>query len=432
MINTAKRKIMSIAEVLHLRIFGHEMGEEMKKFVKNLGWMSIGAISSGIFIFITNLTAGRLLGPEEYGKYSLIISMGQLFIIPMLFGIGTASIQYLANNRDEKDKIISTANISVFILIILATITLFLFREYLKNIFKVNNIIFLFAMAYSASLALKYLSEAILKGMHKFKFLSGLGVINAFFIFLAFFGIIIFTTNRTFVGYGMATISGMLLCFFIVFFKNRVELSNFDFNVFKKIMNYGAFASLGAVSGFTLNNIDRIALNNYLGFSSVGLFAAYLSASSFFSGQILQIFVDVFFPSVSSAENKKIVYEKIKKIIYISFLPLFLLNMLATGIIIKLYGEKYELNYAYIVLFSLLGVLTLCQSVLWWFIASFGNKGIRFTSTSGITIGIFNILLMIFMVKLLGFIGAVYCLIITATVILVVSIIYLKRKIWSV
>lgn len=60
MISSVKIKLISLAGVIHLKIFGHEMGDEMEKFLGNLGWMGSGALVSGIFIFITNLAAGRL------------------------------------------------------------------------------------------------------------------------------------------------------------------------------------------------------------------------------------------------------------------------------------------------------------------------------------------------------------------------------------
>ena len=346
----------------------------------------------------------------------------------MLLGINTASIRYIAQQKNDKEKLISTAYFSVLFLTIISILILFALKTYFENLFKIDNTIFLFAIIYSVALALKYLSEAVAKGWHQFKLLSKLNVINAFFVFISFFLFILLTKNYTFKSYSIATSIGLIIFFLIVIFRDHVQIAFFDKTAFKKLMHYGLFASVGSISGFALNNIDRVVLNNYLGFSAVGLFAAYLSASSFFSGQLLQIFIDVFFPSISAAEDKKIIYEKIKKIFYVSAVPLFLLNVLATGIIIKLYGAKYELNYTYVLLFSLLGVLTLCQSVSWWFIASFGRKGVRFTSISGLFIGFFNILLMIFLVRLFGLFGAVTGLNITALIILIYSIIYIKNK----
>jgi O-antigen/teichoic acid export membrane protein len=428
MISTFEKHLVDLANTLHARIFGTVMGEEMKKFIKNLGWMSIGATLGGVFLFVTNLAAGRLLGPEEYGKYSIIISMGQFLIIPMLLGLNTSAMRYIARHKDECMEVISNSLVLVVTLIIISVPIFFALKNWIKSLFNIDDAIFIFAILYAIILALKYLSEAIMKGMHEFKLLSKLNIISAILIFVSFFSIILLTKNHTFRSYAIATALGFAIFFLVLIAKHGIIFSKIKLTMAGNLMNYGLFASLGSISGFILNNIDRIILNNYLGFSAVGLFAAYISASSFFSGQLLQIFIDVFFPSISAVEDKRIIYHKIVKIFYISVPTLFILNTIATSIIIKLYGDRYEFNIAYILLFSLLGAITFCQNTLWWFIASFGNRGVRFTSTSGIVIGIFNIFAMMVLIKLFGLIGAIFGLIIAALIMIFISIIYLKRK----
>jgi len=51
MVSYIKNKSISIAEVLHLRIFGHEMSEEMRKFIGNLGISFFGGAISSVLLF---------------------------------------------------------------------------------------------------------------------------------------------------------------------------------------------------------------------------------------------------------------------------------------------------------------------------------------------------------------------------------------------
>ena len=85
-----KQRLFQIAEIIHLRVFGHAMSDEMRKFLGNLSWSFFGGIIAAGATFTVNIVAGRLLGPEEYGKYSLVFLISQIFLIPMIFGMDTA------------------------------------------------------------------------------------------------------------------------------------------------------------------------------------------------------------------------------------------------------------------------------------------------------------------------------------------------------
>lgn len=426
-----RRQAVNLLEGLHLRVFGETISDEMRKFILHLGWISAAALVSAVFMFITNLFAGRWLGPAEYGKYALIISLGQLFIIPMTLGINTAAIREIAQKKSNRAKVISTAFYSILFLILLSLLLYWLLRPFLEQYLHLTSFLYLWAIIYSMALALKYISEAVAKGLHQFPRISVLTVLSSLVILIVFFGQIFIGKDTSFRSFILATTAGLAIYVIVMFFRNRLYFFRFSVRNLRELLSYGLFASIGSISGYTLANIDRLILNNYLGFASVGLYAAYLSASTFFSGQLLQIFVDVFFPSISAIKDKSIVERKIKRILYLAAIPLFGINLLATAIIIKLFGSEYEFNYLYIILFSLLGVLNFCQNIFWWYIASFGKRGIRFTSLSGVLVGAANIILMIILVKKMGLLGAIIGLNITSLAILLLSVIYLRKKKWQ-
>lgn len=429
MISRAKKKIMTIAEVMHLRVFGHEMSEEMRKFIGNLGWMTFGMSVSMALLFFVNLVAARLLGPSEYGKYTLIISVGQLFIIPMLLGFNTATIKYLAENPN-KNNLASTAVYSVIFFTIVSAGILILLKDYLAPIIKIDNAMYLVAVFYGFVLAIKYIYEALLRGVHKFKVASILDVFNSFVIVTTFFGYLFFVRTYSFQSYMIAIIAGLIAYVAFSFFKTRgnTKGQNFEKSQFKKLFSYGGYATIGSVGGFIIGNANQFVLNNYLGFSVVGLFAVYSSASLLLTGQLTNIFVNVFFPSVSAIRDKKIIIQKIKKLFVVSFIPLLLMNTLVVSLIVKLYGSKFEFNPIYVFAFSLLGVVMLFQNILWWLIASHGKNGIKFTSISGIITGSFNLFLLIILVKNFGIVGAVVSSIFIAVLLIFLSLIYFKKN----
>jgi len=96
MISIAKRKLMSIAEIIHLRIFGHEMSEEMRKFIGNLGISFFGGAISSVLLFSVSVLAGRFLGPVEYGKYALYVALFSFLAIFLSFELETTIVRIVA------------------------------------------------------------------------------------------------------------------------------------------------------------------------------------------------------------------------------------------------------------------------------------------------------------------------------------------------
>ena len=91
-----KQRLFQIAEIVHLRVFGHAMSDEMRKFLGNLSWSFFGGIIAAGLFFIFITLSGRWLGPDGFGKFSLALSSSYFFSLLILFGFDTASIRWLS------------------------------------------------------------------------------------------------------------------------------------------------------------------------------------------------------------------------------------------------------------------------------------------------------------------------------------------------
>jgi len=431
MISTIKKKFLFVVNFTHIKIFGQPMGVEMQKFIRNLSWVGSGTVISIALIFIINTLAGRLLGPTEYGKYSLIISLGQIFIIPMTIGINTAAIKYisLSKTQNRKKRLAQNTIFLTTISIILTSIICLIFSRQLSGHLKVDKQIFTSILIYTIILSIKYILEAIIKGFHQFRLISFLEIINATVIFLSFFIYILINKKYTFATYLTPVIIGSLFYSAYAYTKNRHKFRPFKLNklVMIKLLNYGKFAALGGISGIALNSIDKLIINKYMSLADVGTYSVYLSSSTFIGGYILQIFVQVFFPTVSAIKEKKAIVNKIKKLMFITALPIIITNILSTSFVLLLIGNQYEKNISYILLFSFLGMLTVFSNILWWFIVSFGKKGIKFASTIGIVIGMLNIAIMALLAQKLGIFGIITSLVISNTFMIIIATIKINH-----
>lgn len=68
----------------------------MKKFSQALAWLTVSEIIFNIAGYVIQSAVGRILGPADYGRYSLIVTLTTMVIILIGNGIPTAMSKYLA------------------------------------------------------------------------------------------------------------------------------------------------------------------------------------------------------------------------------------------------------------------------------------------------------------------------------------------------
>ncbi len=68
----------------------------MKKFSQALVWLTLSEVIFNVAGYIIQSSLGRILGPEEYGRYGIIVTMTTMIIILIGNGIPTAMSKYLS------------------------------------------------------------------------------------------------------------------------------------------------------------------------------------------------------------------------------------------------------------------------------------------------------------------------------------------------
>ncbi len=68
----------------------------MKKFSQALVWLTLSEVIYNIGGYIIQSSLGRILGPEEYGRYGLVVTLTTMIIILIGNGIPTAMSKYLS------------------------------------------------------------------------------------------------------------------------------------------------------------------------------------------------------------------------------------------------------------------------------------------------------------------------------------------------
>lgn len=366
-------------EIVHLRIFGHEMGEEMRKFLRNLGISFFGGTIYSLLLFSVSVFAGRFLGPVDYGKYAIFTALFSFLMIFLSFGLETSIVRMAADaNEERKKKIISTF-FSFFVLnTIFWTIILWLFKYQLASFFDLPIGFIFFALFFSIATSLGAAMESFLRVLDQFVFANVVrvfqgaflltSVLLTYFVFHDFFSLEIFI---------ILNIVALLLVLAIFLFKVRNYLAPvFEGEILREFFLLSSIFFLGLMAGYLLQNGTAILVGKFIGQKELGIYNAYYTLSVLATSQIIALFSSVYFPAVARATDKRVVVEKIRKIIFPLGLMWFIFNFFFMLLGIKLYGSAYPTDIFVILLFSLYAFFNLYGSLFGFITISGGQKSI--------------------------------------------------------
>lgn len=399
--------VSKITYKLYGTVFKEDPSDNVKVFIKNLWYILVGFGISAIFSFIFQVLSGRILGPEEYGKYTLVQSIAMFIFIPMNLGISTALIKYNAEKEDiiRQKKIISTTYIITLLCSIFFSLFFFLFSDSLSQIFGVSLDIFNLSIIFALFLNLYTLSSSSLRSLHKMKQLSIVQAIYGFFLlFLSLtfvyalsFRIIIFITYASY------------FLVFLIITSLIYKYLTFDIDKYwtEKLFRYSCYAIIGSVASAFYLNFNKIIINKFLTLSDLGIFGAYFTCFIILPNFLFNIFNTVFFPMASKSLDKNKIFIKLNKMILFFVILGFPIIVALGSLLFKLYGDKYHFSFVLALMFTFTSLLVFIDSAYGWLIASVGKKGIRIASFSAIILAIVNIILSILLIPTMGLYGAV-------------------------
>ncbi len=215
--------------------------------LKSAFWLTVSEIIYNLSGYIIHSAVGRILGPADYGRYGLVVTLTTMVIILIGNGIPTAMSKYLSeifHSHPEKVQPIKKQALKLQILIISAITLLFFLAApliarilgdlSLTNLFRLSTLI-IPAFA-SASFYFYYYT-----GIHHFNLQSILKTLRSLFrviaiITLAFF----FHVEGSVAGYIVAPLAVFLIAYLIDKFKisskfPKNSTESFDW---KKLANY--------------------------------------------------------------------------------------------------------------------------------------------------------------------------------------------------
>lgn len=367
MILILKNKAISVAEVLHLRIFGHEMGGEMRSFLKNLSWSFFGGMIAAGIMFAVNILAGRFLGPLGYGEYNYIYSLAASLTFFFLLGNNQSSIRHIADEeyKNRRSKILSALLFLTIIQSIILFLVIFVFRSALseKLNLSVNVIYFIVFMGFIFSF--KELYDSFLRSFGLFKKQSLIKVIDAFFVLLFFIAsIYILNGEIEYFHYAWAMIAGAIFSILAFLYLTGGQFSKFGKKEIFTIFNYNKFLIIGGFGGFVMS-LEKVFIGKYMGIENLGIYSAYYASSQMIISNLNILFMNIFWPTVvKNKENISVILGKLETLFF-KYSPLWIIsNFVSISFILLLYGKQYPIYWLFILLFSISSLLNVFFSIL--------------------------------------------------------------------
>ncbi len=344
-----------LAEKIHLRFFGHEMGDEMRKFLGNLSISFFGGIIAAGIMFAVNVLAGRWLGLEEYGKYNAILSFATILSALYLFGMDTSSVRYLSDKKhvDSSKKIFTTAFFFVMLMQGIVTLLLLLWYRFFSSENFISEIFLLLGIFLAIIISFKSLFSGFLRAFHEYKRQSSLRILDAIFVLIAFFLLVFLYQWRAASSYVYSFMVGGGVFVGLSLWVLRRNIFRFDFSLLKKIFfEYNRYVLVMSLIGMVLVS-DKLIIGKILGLEALGYYSAYYVASHLFVAELGGIFMNVFWPSViKGVDSIQEIVRKITKL-FIFYSPLWiLLIFLSTFVLFSFFGKEYLLRIDYVILFS--------------------------------------------------------------------------------
>jgi O-antigen/teichoic acid export membrane protein len=406
-----KERFASLIERLYMWIFKTNVTPDIKIFIRNLGWLFMATVIAKIFLFIINVFGGRVLGPEKYGSYNVIISVASFLLIPVFLGISAALVKYVAEEKkaEKKKSLYSTVWIFFIACEILFVALYFIFRNQLKLLFGVNESIFVLAIILTFFWALWSFMDNSMQGLLLMKKLSKVIIISNAVMFAVFLLLLASGKTSTYSIYLLyiPLITGYL-AFFIggFFFIRKYLVAKFESRFFmKQMVPYALWATVIALSTTFFGNIDILMLNYFLGVKTVGIYQAYYFSSIMMVGVLTGIFVKVFVPTSLQYADKKGILKRLNK----TAIPIILFVLIAMPfviwLIITLYS--YEINFLYILLFTFATLIDSLVVIYTALLSSLSIKSIKRSSIGMLLAFCINVVLNYFLIPKLGLIGAI-------------------------
>ncbi|MDE2511384.1 MAG: oligosaccharide flippase family protein, partial [Elusimicrobia bacterium] len=406
-------ELMAAARAAHPRAESPAEAERLPAFLSGLGWIGILYGFAKVSIFLTQMIAGRWLGPAEYGRANLALAAAAyLQIIPML-GFPTAMGKYLASETEEeaRGRFVSTALAAFAVWMLLCLPLLIVAHRALAGLLQLPAGIFVPALFLAVANAVYVVVASPLLGLKRFAHRGlvetayGLSAPLALLTAVYLFG----PTYEAMIGaLGTAFLIG---AFYALWCQRRYLIPAFEPKVLETVWRYAAVASLNLLAVAFVLAPARFILHARRGPEEVGLFSAYFTATIQIALALLYMLQSVIVPMASDPRGQQETWELIKRRALPTLLGAWLIFIIGLIGALAIFGRKYPLRWDWAFAFSAAAALALAHGTLSALYSARDFSGLRISVGGGLLTGFLNAALAAALIPRHGVSGAAAALV---------------------
>jgi len=383
--------------------------------LSGLGWIGVLYGTARASTLLTQLVAGRLLGPAEYGRANLAIAAAAyLQIIPMLgFPLATSKLIADEHNEERRGRLITTALASFTVWAVLSLPLLAAAHRFLQRAMGLPSALFELSVLLAVTTALSQVLASPLLGLKRF---AHRGLVESVYGFSApiLLGLFIFLLGPTHKTMILAFAGSLLASSTYALWTLRHYLRPaFEPAFVKAVGRYAATATLTLLSTACVLAPARLFLNRHASAQEVGLFSAYFTATIQVALAFLYMLQAVIVPMASGAEGQRELWALFRRWAAPGMVAawLFFISTALAGL--ALFGRRYNLDLGWAAAFAGAAAFVLLHGAASALYAARDFSGLRVSVAGALAAGLGNVALTARLVPEFGVLGAALALIIS-------------------
>ena len=415
---------------------------------KSTFWLVVSEIIFNLSGYIIHSFVGRILGPADYGRYGLVVTLTTMVIVLIGNGIPTAMAKYISEIFETNPRLVlvikKKAIILQSILIGAVTIIFFLCAPFISFILGDPSLTPLFRIStlIIPAFALASFYFSFYTGLHKFNVQSVLKTLRSVLKVVAIVGLAYaFRVPGSIVGYALAAFSVFLIAFSLDWFKYTPELKkaaksqNLSLQATfetKKLINYAwqiilFFLAYELLISIDLYLVKGILHDDYLtGIYNASLTVGRIPYYIFYALTIMLLPVVSKTTAVNNSEETNKIIGQSMRLMTILLVPsVILMSQFSRPIIKIFFSVKYiDAAYPMSILAYGVGFLTIFYVMSFVLNGAGKTKIPMWISIFGVAI---NTILNYILIRRYGIVGSAVATTITSFVAMLAILYYVKR-----
>lgn len=348
--------------------------------LSGISWVAFSNILKQIIQIVSLIIFARLLSPEEFGLYAILMIFVVFFGMFADMGISQAIIHI----KEPSDRLLSSIfYFNIFVSLVLFSIV-YLFSNMISIFFEKPDIESLLQFISISFIIMSFglVQKAIFEKQMKFKVIS---IIEIFAVFISTgFGIVL-----AYNGYGVYSliiqtlISGIVTVTLFWMMSNWYPKFYFSFVELKKVFSYSINLTGFFLINYFARNADNILIGKFLSAANLGIYSLAYKIMLYPLQNITHVIIRVLFPAFSHMKDdidklKKSYLKGIFVIALITFPIMTGLIAVADIFVSLLFGEKWMGMSLILIILAPIGMIQSIVSTVGSLYMALGNTNTMF------------------------------------------------------